>query len=132
MQILIGFLYFIEIVVCFLMGAVILLQKPKDGGLGVSFGGGMGEALFGAQMGNVLTKTTIVLGVVFLLNTLVLSRLTSHSGTSVMEGVRAPAPAAQQQPQSLPFSSQPAPAAPSAPATAPATAPVSVPAPAAK
>lgn len=129
MQILIGFLYFIEIVVCFLMGAVILLQKPKDGGLGVSFGGGMGEALFGAQMGNVLTKTTIVLGVVFLLNTLVLSRLTSHSGTSVMEGVRAPAPAAQQQQQSLPFSSQPsAPAAPSAPASAP----VSAPAPAAK
>jgi len=118
-QILIGFLYFIEIIVCFLMGAVILLQKPKDGGLGVSFGGGMGEALFGAQMGNVLTRTTIVLGVVFLLNTLVLSRLTSHGGNSVMEGVRTPAPAAQQQ-QSLPFSQPSAPAAPSAPASAPA------------
>jgi len=117
-QFLIGFLYFIEIIVCFLMGAVILLQKPKDGGLGVSFGGGMGEALFGAQMGNVLTRTTIVLGVVFLLNTLVLSRLTSHGGNSVMEGVRTPAPAAQQ--QSLPFSQPSAPAAPSAPASVPA------------
>ena len=115
MQILIGFLYFLEVIVCFLLGGVILLQKPKDGGLGVSFGGGMGEALFGAQMGNVLTRTTIILGSVFLLNTLVLSRLTSHGSTSVMEGVRASAPAIPQ--SELPFSQQP-----SAPASAPAAA----------
>ncbi len=37
MQILIGFLYVLEIFVCFLLGGVILLQKPKEGGLGVSF-----------------------------------------------------------------------------------------------
>jgi len=118
MQILIGFLYVLEVVVCFLLGGVILLQKPKEGGLGVSFGGGMGEALFGAQMGNVLTKATIILGSVFLLNTLVLSRLTSHVGTSVMEGVKTPAPVAEQ--QALPFSSPtaPAPVAPVAPAPA--------------
>lgn len=102
MQILIGFLYVLEVIVCFLLGGVIMLQKPKDGGLGVSFGGGMGEALFGAQMGNVLTKGTIILGAVFLLNTLVLSRLTSHGGTSVMEGVKTAAPAAPQ--SAVPFS----------------------------
>jgi preprotein translocase subunit SecG len=95
---------------------VILLQKPKEGGLGVSIGGGMGEALFGAQMGNVLTKTTIILGCIFLANTLLLSRLTSHSGTSVMEGVKAPAAAEVEQP--LPFSQPAVPAA--APAAAPA------------
>ena len=100
MSILIGFLYVLEVVVCFLLGGVILLQKPKEGGLGVSFGGGMGEALFGAQMGNVLTKGTIILGTVFLLNTLLLSRLTSHTGVSIMEGVRTPAPTAE---QGLPF-----------------------------
>ena len=115
MQILIGFLYVLEVIVCFLLGGIIMLQKPKEGGLGVSFGGGMGEALFGAQMGNVLTKSTIILGTVFLLNTLVLSRLTSHSATSVMEGVKTPAPVAEQ--QALPFS---APATPAAPATVPA------------
>ena len=54
MQILIGFLYVIEVIVCLLLATVVMLQKPKEGGLGVSFGGGMGEALFGAQMGNVL------------------------------------------------------------------------------
>ncbi len=123
MQILIGFLYVLEVIVCFLLGGIIMLQKPKDGGLGVSFGGGMGEALFGAQMGNVLTKGTIILGSVFLLNTLVLSRLTSHGATSVMEGVKAPAPTAEQ--SALPFSQPavpatqpgaPTPAAPAAPA----------------
>jgi len=118
MQILIGFLYVLEVIVCFLLGGVILLQKPKEGGLGVSFGGGMGEALFGAQMGNVLTKGTIILGAVFLLNTLILSRLTSHSGTSVMEGVKSKAPTAE---QALPFSG---PAATTTPVEAPAAAPV--------
>jgi preprotein translocase subunit SecG len=122
MQYLIGFLYFLEVIVCFLLGGVILLQKPKDGGLGVSIGGGMGEALFGAQMGNVLTKTTIILGSIFLINTLVLSRLTSHSGTSVMEGVKTPAPAAAQSalPFSQPSGAPPAPVAPSTPVEAPA------------
>jgi preprotein translocase subunit SecG len=118
MQILIGFLYVLEVIVCFLLGGVIMLQKPKDGGLGVSFGGGMGEALFGAQMGNVLTKGTIILGAVFLLNTLVLSRLTSHSGTSVMEGVKSAAPAAQK--SAVPFSQ---PTGAGAPASSPLSAP---------
>ncbi len=122
MQILIGFLYFLEVIVCFLLGGVILLQKPKDGGLGVSLGGGMGEAVFGANMGNVLTKTTIILGAIFLANTLLLSRLTSHSGTSVMEGVRTAAPAAEQQP-ALPLSQPVAPSQAPAPAPAAPVAP---------
>jgi preprotein translocase subunit SecG len=116
MQILVYFLYTLEVIICFLLGGIIMLQKPKDGGLGVSFGGGMGEALFGAQMGNVLVKTTIILGSVFLINTLVLSRLTSHSGTSVMEGVKTSAPTSE---QALPFSQQQRPAAPSSMPAAP-------------
>jgi len=93
MAIFINFLYILEVIICFLMGGVILLQKPKGGGLGVSFGGGMGESMFGAQMGNVLTKVTIILAAIFLLNTIALSRLTSGSGKSLMEGVRTEAPA---------------------------------------
>lgn len=121
MQILIGFLYVVEVIVCFLLGGVILLQKPKEGGLGVSFGGGISE-VFGAQMGNVLTRSTIILGAVFLLNTLILSRLTSHGTTSVMEGVKTPAPAAAQ--SALPFT-QPSSTAPVAPAPAAPVAPAS-------
>ena len=53
------------IFVSLLLIGVILLQRNKGAGAGVSFG--MGEAVFGADMGNVLTRTTIVLGVIFLL-----------------------------------------------------------------
>ena len=113
-----GFLYVIEIIVCFLLAGVILLQKPKEGGLGVSFGGGMGEALFGAQMGNVLTKATVILGALFLLNTLILSRLTSHGSTSVMEGVKTTAPISDQAvPFSAPNNAMPSMPAESAPST---------------
>ncbi|MCL1921976.1 MAG: preprotein translocase subunit SecG [Kiritimatiellaeota bacterium] len=93
MNVLISFLYVLEGVVCLLLGGIVLLQKPKDGGMNAMMGGGMGEALFGAQVGNVLVKGTIILGTVFLLNTLLLSKLTSHGGSgSVMEGVTTPPP----------------------------------------
>jgi preprotein translocase subunit SecG len=127
MGILIGCMYVLEIIVCFLLGGVVMLQKPKDGGLNSAIGGGMGEQLFGAQMGNVLTKTTVILGAIFLINSLALSRLTAHHSTSVMEGVKTPAPVAEQ--QALPTPTAPA----AAPATAPAPAPAAAPtAPAAK
>lgn len=127
MAILINCLYVFEVIVCLLLGGVVMLQKPKDGGLNVAMGGGMGESMFGAQMGNVLTKTTVVLGCIFLLNTLVLSRLTSHRSSSVMEGVRSAAPAAPAAPVQLPS----APASDAAPAPAPAPAASAPPTPAA-
>src|SRR5574344_1622153 len=103
MSILIGFLYVVEVLVCLLLALVVMLQKPKEGGLGGVIGGGMGESVFGADAGNVLIKTTIVLGVVFLVNTLVLSRLTSTvHAKSVMNDVSAPAPAQQQAMPELP------------------------------
>lgn len=122
MSILIGFLYVVEVLVCLLLALVVMLQKPKEGGLGGVIGGGMGESVFGADAGNVLIKTTIVLGVVFLVNTLVLSRLTSTvHAKSVMNDVSAPAPAQQQAMPELP----------TVPAAAPAPAPVAAPVPAA-
>ena len=133
MQALVSFLYVIEVIVCLLLGAVVLLQKPKEGGLGVSFGGGTAEALFGAQTGNVLVNITIILGTIFLLNTIVLSRLTSSGADSVMENVRT-APAAAQQP-ALPFSggaTAPAPATTPVEATTPITPAPVAPAPASK
>ncbi|MCL2105066.1 MAG: preprotein translocase subunit SecG [Kiritimatiellaeota bacterium] len=103
MSILISVLYVVEVIVCFLLGGIVMLQKPKDGGLNAAISGGMGEAFFGAQVGNVLVKATIILGTVFLANTLLLSCLTAHGrGDSVMRDVRTPPPAEQSQP--LPFS----------------------------
>lgn len=156
MSILIGFLYVVEVVVCLLLALVVMLQKPKEGGLG-GLAGGMGEAVFGANAGNVLIKVTAWLGAIFLINTLVLARFTSksdpHAG-SVMAGEQAPvqkeavpqplsldpealkqtpapaaAPAAQP-PAPAPAAKPAAPAAPAKPAAVPAkpAAPAAVPA----
>ena len=117
MSIFIGCLYVVEVIVCILLAMVVMLQKPKEGGLGGAIGGGMLEASLGADAGNVLIKTTAILGAIFLLNTLVLARLTStvHSH-SLMANEAEAAPAAQEAPE-LPMSAPelPAPAAPAAP-----------------
>ena len=117
MSIFIGCLYVVEVVVCILLAMVVMLQKPKEGGLGGAIGGGMLEASLGADAGNVLIKTTAILGTIFLVNTLVLARLTStvHSH-SLMANEAEAAPAAQEAPE-LPMSAPelPVPAAPNAP-----------------
>lgn len=149
MSILIGFLYVVEVVVCLLLALVVMLQKPKEGGLG-GLAGGMGEAVFGANAGNVLIKVTAWLGAIFLINTLVLARFTSksdpHAG-SVMAGEQAqvqkeavpqplsldpealkqtpvpaaaPAPAAKPAAPAAPAKPAAVPAKPAAPAAAPA------------
>ena len=122
MSILIGFLYVVEVVVCLLLGLVVMLQKPKEGGLGGAIGGGMLEASLGADAGSVLVKTTAILGAVFLLNTLVLARLTStvHSH-SIM--AREAEPTATEQAPALPMTAPELPAAPAAPALPAAPAP---------
>ena len=133
MSILIGFLYVVEVITCLLLGLVVMLQKPKEGGLG-GLAGGMGEAVFGADAGNVLIKVTVWLGSIFLVNTLVLASLTSKvNSKSLMAGEKAPAPVQQQMPALPPAApapasaatpAKPAPAAtPAKPAPAPAAAP---------
>ena len=124
MSILIGCLYVIEVIVCLLLALVVMLQKPKEGGLGGAIGGGMLEASLGADAGNVLIKTTAILGAIFLLNTLVLARLTStvHS-RSIMAQEAEPtagqaAPALPMTAPELPAVPDQAPAAPVAPAPA--------------
>lgn len=91
MSVFIGFLYVVEVLSCLLLAMVVMIQKPKEGGLGGAIGGGMLEASLGADAGNVLIKTTAILGAIFLANTLVLARLTStvHS-KSLMAGEAAP------------------------------------------
>ena len=118
MSILIGFLYVIEVLACLLLALVVMLQKPKEGGLGGAIAGGMGEAVFGADASNVLIKVTIWLGAIFLANTLLLARLTSKVSNSVTDSI-SEAPVEQQQPalpQGGDVAPAPAPAAPTVPA----------------
>ena len=118
MPIFIGCLYVVEVVICLLLALVVMLQKPKEGGLGGAIGGGMLEASLGADAGNVLIKTTAVLGAVFLLNTLVLARLTSTVHSRSLMAREASAPAEQAAP-ALPRAAPELPAAPAPTAPAP-------------
>lgn len=107
MQLLTYLLVFVEILTCFLLIGVILLQRSRSGGgAGMAFGAGMGESLFGAQAGNVLTKTTVVLGVIFLVNTTVLAMIGAvdreHSVADRLPSSAPFAPQVPQQPQQMP------------------------------
>ena len=55
-------------VVCLLMTLIILIQKPRGGGLAGAFGGAGGstQAAFGAKTGDVLTLATIVFFVCYM------------------------------------------------------------------
>lgn len=120
MSILIGFLYVVEVITCLLLALVVMLQKPKEGGLG-GIAGGMSEAVFGADAGNVLIKATTWLGAIFLANTLILARFTSTiNQKTLMANEAAPAPVQQQMPMmpQMPADVPAAPAATPAPATA--------------
>ena len=71
----------LEVLCSVLLVGVILIQRSKDEGLGMAFGAGMGESLFGSRTGNVLTKITITLGSAFLVITMLLA-LTYSKGSS--------------------------------------------------
>lgn len=73
-----GLLITIEVISAALLLILILMQRSKSQGMGLAFGSGMGESLFGAQMGNVLTKATVILAVVFLTTTTILAMLGSR------------------------------------------------------
>jgi len=97
----------VEALCSILLIGVILIQKTKGQGMGLAFGAGMGETLFGSQMGNVLTRTTVILAIIFLVNTTVLAVLGSRQReTSIAESIPVTAPAA---PAGLPGQPQPVP-----------------------
>ncbi|NIP92051.1 MAG: preprotein translocase subunit SecG, partial [Akkermansiaceae bacterium] len=54
---------------------VVLMQRPKQEGLGAAFGGGMTDQMFGAQTTSVLQKGTAYFGTAFLVLSLVLAIL---------------------------------------------------------
>lgn len=79
MSILIGILTVIEVIVCLLLILIILMQRPRQEGLGAAFGGGVTDQMFGAQTTNVLQKFTGYLAGALFLLTLVLAVLTTKA-----------------------------------------------------
>lgn len=129
---------------CLGITLLVLMQRPKQEGLGAAFGGGVTDQVFGARTTNVLQRGTVYLGSIFFILALALSVLISYraKGTSMAAHpakpkaeITAPAapatpPADQPKPKSLSEELPPSPAAPdSAPADA-SPAPVPAPAPA--
>ena len=83
MEIVANLLIFIIVALAVLLICLILVQRSKQGGLGALGGGGGGgatEEVFGAGFGNVLSKATVVLVVLFFASTM---------GLTFVEGQRA-------------------------------------------
>ena len=57
-------LYVIFTFICLILGAIVLLQEPRGGGLGAAFGGAGGDA-FGHGAGGVNKFTSVVGGLFF-------------------------------------------------------------------
>jgi preprotein translocase subunit SecG len=95
MEILKFLLITVEVVCSVLLVGVILLQKSRSEGLGLAFGSGMGETLFGSRAGNVLTKITITLAVIFLADSAMLGMIFASSHElSIIDQRTAPLPEA--------------------------------------
>jgi preprotein translocase subunit SecG len=77
LSIVIPILLTILVIVCVLLILVVLMQRPKNEGLGAAFGSGVTENIFGAQTATVLTKATVYLGCIFFGVTLLLTVLTA-------------------------------------------------------
>src|SRR6201996_3429090 len=74
-------------IVCVLLTLGVLMQRPKNEGLGAAFGSSMTENIFGAQTATVLTKATVYLGCIFFGLTLLLTVLTARQSSDRRVGV---------------------------------------------
>lgn len=118
MSILISLLLIVEVLSAFLLVVVILAQKSKDQGLGMAFGSGMGESLFGSRAGNVLTRMTITLAAVFMLTTIALGILFAKGKTGGTGSIMEKADRQPVAPAAAPVAAAPS-AAPTMPAETP-------------
>ncbi len=85
----INILLVILVAVSLLLCLVVLMQRPKQEGLGAAFGGGMTDQAFGARTTDVLQKGTVWIGTVFFVVALTLSVLVTaqNSGQNIEEEV---------------------------------------------
>ena len=76
----------LHVIVCAFLVLVVLLQAGKGGGMGIAFGGGGSQTVFGSSgAGNFLTKMTAICATIFFLNSLALAYLSSQSDSSRLQ-----------------------------------------------
>ena len=91
MPIVTNILLVIMVAVALLLCLVVLMQRPKQEGLGAAFGGGMTDQAFGARTTDVLQKGTVWLGTLFFVLALSLQVLVAgqNSGQNIEKEVKA-------------------------------------------
>jgi preprotein translocase subunit SecG len=119
-----------EVVVALLLVFIVLMQRPRQEGLGASFGEGITNAAFGTQTTNVLQKATAWLGIALFVLTLILAALVARQqgtagkpsliGTAAQNAPKPVAPPAVPAAPAAPISLPATPAAPVAPVAPPA------------
>jgi preprotein translocase subunit SecG len=111
----------ILLIVCALLLLVVLMQRPKQEGLGAAFGAQMTDQAFGAQTTDVLKKGTVLFGTLFMglcfvLAVLMNARFQNSKSDLNVKTVEAPAAAVETAPAAPAVenleSLAPAPAAP--------------------
>ncbi len=84
----IGILSAILLLDCLVLVLLVLIQLPKkDAGVGVAFGAGTADALFGAGSGNALTKITKYAATMFLGLSLMLTAIQANRSKNDKTGV---------------------------------------------
>ena len=79
----INLLLVIFVLICLLMTLIILMQRPKQEGLGATFGGGVTDQVFGARTTNVLQRGTVYLGSLFFILSLALAVLIGQKNKTI-------------------------------------------------
>ena len=131
MSFIVGILTVLLVLNCLLLILLVLIQLPKkDAGVGMAFGGGTADALFGAGSGNALTKITKYATGIFFAMALFLSYFESslHKSSSASEFEKQ----VQQKQTQIPITQPPAASKPAAVTTndllaVPLTSPADVP-----
>ncbi len=124
------------VIVCLLIVLLVLMQRPKQEGLGAAFGAGVTDQIWGSQTTNVLQKGTVYLGVMFFVLSITLCVLEARKSRQ-FTGMNVPtapvvaipaSPATPASTTSTPFEITPAPMTPVTETPAPAAPPVETPA----
>jgi len=80
------FLTIIHVIVCVFLILVVLLQAGKGGGMGIAFGGGGSQTVFGSSgAGNFLTRLTSITAVLFMVTSLVLAHNSSQQDSKRLQ-----------------------------------------------
>ena len=100
-----SFLIVLQVILGFVLVGMILIQKGKGAEMGVSFGAGAADAMFGPTGAmSLLAKITWVVAFLFMLNSISISYIIYKSNTSSMVPST---PTTQTQVPSLPSSAKP-------------------------